>query len=83
MQSHKELLRFMPCAADGSVCCVRHVLQASQAYYECIGPVQAVEALSTSCSRDLQGLNTRIHCPENGQTVDLSEGAASLRMVRL
>ena len=44
--------------------------------------VQAVEALSTSCQQDLQGLNTRIHCPQNGQSIDLSEGADSLRMVR-
>ena len=44
---------------------------------------QAVEALSASCGQDLQGLNTHIHCPENGQTVDLSEGAASLRMVMI
>ena len=46
-----------------------------------LGLVQAVESLSASCGQDLQGLNTHIHCPENGQTVDLSEGAASLRMV--
>lgn len=44
-------------------------------------PAQAVEALSASCDQDLQGLNTQVHCPENGQTVDLSEGAASLRLV--
>ena len=45
--------------------------------------VQAVEALAASCARDLQGLNTRIHCPQNGETVDLSEGASSVRMVCL
>ena len=44
-------------------------------------PAQAVEALSASCARDLRGLNTRIHCPQNRETVDLSKGAASVRMV--
>ena len=42
---------------------------------------QAVEALAASCARDLQGLNTRVHCPQNSETVDLSEGASSVRMV--
>ncbi len=44
---------------------------------------QAVEALRASCGSDLQGLNTHIHCPRNNETVDLSEGASSVRMVRL
>ena len=44
-------------------------------------PAQAVQALSASCARDLQGLNTCIHCPQNSETVDLSEGASSVRMV--
>ena len=44
---------------------------------------QAVEALAASCARGLQGLNTRIHCPQNSETVDLSEGASSVRMVRI
>ncbi|CAK0764272.1 hypothetical protein CVIRNUC_003141 [Coccomyxa viridis] len=46
----------------------------------CHGSPQAVQALAASCARDLQGLNTRVHCPQNSETVDLSEGASSVRM---
>ncbi len=63
-----------------SVCWKRH---ASDAGEHAMLLAQAVQALAASCARDLQGLNTRVHCPQNSETVDLSEGASSVRMVRV
>ena len=43
--------------------------------------VQATEILRDACAEDLYPVNAQVHCPGNGETVDLSAGTASFQVV--
>lgn len=43
--------------------------------------VQATQILRDACAEDLYSVNGQVHCPGNGETVDLSAGTASFQVV--
>lgn len=43
---------------------------------------QATQVLRDACADDLYSVNGQVHCPANGETVDVSAGTSSFQVVR-